>query len=292
MADLADVEAALVAAIAGAVYPNGTSQPSAVVLAGGRRPGSRVFAGWPVPANLDADLLAGTPPGSASVLNISVFAQPGMERDVTRYPREWQDQIKTAPTITVTVAGSTITLAGAPTIGNWVSIIAFGKDFSRACVANDTLASVAAALAATINAVLPAYAVGPAITIIGRSDIKARTAAPGTAILELERTNQRFLVTIWAPSNDARVAAARVVRPALALIDFLTLADGSQARLLYENSSDIDRSEKNSLVCRDIYYWVEYPTTVTAPGYPITIYQHQINTPDGTPGGATYIADA
>lgn len=292
MADLADVEASLVSLIQTAVYPNGTSAPSAIVLSNSRVPDVRIFAGWPDPDRLDADIFAGTPIGSAAVINISVYCQPGLERNVTRYPREWVDQALVSPTILAAASGSTVTLSGTITAGHYVSVIVFNNAFSYACVVSDTLATVATALAALINARMPAFAIGAVITIIGRSDIIARTAAPGTVIQELERTNQRFQVTIWAPNNDSRQATARIVRPALALPSFLNLADTSQGRIIYEASNDIDRTGKQSISCRDIYYWVEYPTTQVMPGYPITIPVEQITGTIGTlsgPAGPTYV---
>lgn len=281
MADIADVESALVNLISTGIYPSGVSAPSAIVLANATNPGCRVFPGWPDPAKLDADMAAG-------IINVSVFARPGLERLLPSYPREWVDQFSTAPTITATVTGSTVTVGGTVTTGHYVSVIVFGKAFSYACQAGDTLQGVAAALAALINAAMPASASGPVITIQGRSDITARTAAPGTIIRELKRQQRQFQVTIWAPNNDARVATARVIDPTLAATDFMLLADNQNARLLYASSADTDRSGKQSTMCRDSFWWVEYATTQVMPGYPITVFGQQIGTADGTPSGVTY----
>jgi hypothetical protein len=63
MADLTDVANALVTAIAAAAYPSGTAQPSV-----GNVP-ILVYQGWPNPAALTADLLAGK-------VHINVFPRP------------------------------------------------------------------------------------------------------------------------------------------------------------------------------------------------------------------------
>lgn len=77
MSDLSDVSNALVTLIASTLYPNGTGQPSVVVMP------CVVYAGWPIPQQLDADLLAGK-------INVSVFPTP-TERNTTRYPMtDWQ----------------------------------------------------------------------------------------------------------------------------------------------------------------------------------------------------------
>lgn len=73
MADLADAGAALVAALAGAIYPAGVS------VAGSE---GMIYQGWPVPPVLQADLAAGR-------WHLSVF--PGVvEENTTRYPQEWE----------------------------------------------------------------------------------------------------------------------------------------------------------------------------------------------------------
>ena len=59
MADQADVETALAALVANALYPNGTSATSAI----GNM--CRIYRGFPAAPSLDVDLAAG-------VLNISI----------------------------------------------------------------------------------------------------------------------------------------------------------------------------------------------------------------------------
>ena len=248
--------------------------PSAIVLPSGAALNCRIYAGWPLPETLDADMAAGTPQGSAPVVNVSVFAQAGLERNTTRYPQEWENQTSTDCTLTATISGATITIGGTVTAGHYVTLHIGGIAFSYAAQASDTLASVAAALVALIAVEMTASAAGAVITVPSTMGgrIVARCAAPGTAVRELERTMQRFIVTIWAPNNACRVATARIVRPALAVLDYFSLPDGYVAELKYESSADIDRSGKQSLSCRDIFYWAEYPTTQTMVAYPITTF--------------------
>lgn len=269
MADIADVEAALVAAISAAIYPSGASSPSAVAV-NGAAVACRVFPGWPVAANLDRDMTTSPP-----TLNVSVYQQAGMEKNTSRYERDWSDQFPVACSMTATVAGLTITIGGTVSVGHFIALQIGNTSFAYAAVANDTLATIATALAALVGNGFTASASGPVITVAqatagGR--ITARTGAPGTSFMELERTNQRFLVTCWAPSNTYRVALARVVRSALAAIDTLVYADASCGRIVYENSNDVDRSAKQSLACRDLYYWVEYPTTQVIASAPVAAF--------------------
>src|SRR6266576_4623553 len=80
MADLSDVTAYLASAAANAVYPNGTSQSSIAAM------DCRIFEGWPMPEQLDRDMLgqmlSGTPPEpivrpGGTVANVSVFPMQG-----------------------------------------------------------------------------------------------------------------------------------------------------------------------------------------------------------------------
>ncbi|MEJ0047582.1 MAG: hypothetical protein WDN04_16740 [Rhodospirillales bacterium] len=64
MADVADVEAALIAAVLAALYPNGAGAPSATGSP------ARVFRGWPTTSLLTQDRAAGA-------VDISVFGVPG-----------------------------------------------------------------------------------------------------------------------------------------------------------------------------------------------------------------------
>lgn len=280
MADIADVLAAFNTAITAAIYPNGMSQPS-VALLNGKPINCRVAAGWPTPETLDPDMAAGNPPGCAPIINVSIFPQPGLEKNTTRFPRDWYVQTTNVCSMTATISGLTITIGGTVTATHYVTIHLGNNAFSYAANSNDTLATVAAALQALMAAnpnISGSSVLNNVITVpaVMGGRIIVRTAAPGTASVELERSMKRFIVTIWAPNDAYRVAVARIVRPALAAIDFFSLPDGYAGELKYESECDIDRSAKQSTMRRDIFYWVEYPTTQTVPSYPITSFITEI----------------
>lgn len=262
MADLSDVQSYLVSALTTALYPNGISQPSAIANP------IKIYAGWPLPAQLDADLVAPTP-----IVHISVYVQPGMEQVTSRYPRDWYPQTTVPCTLTGTVLNNTITIGGTVTAGHYLTIHLGNFPVSYAALVTDTTSSVAAALQALIAVAFPtATVLGNVITVPATLGglIVVRGAAPGTIVRELERTKQAFLVTVWAPNNALRVAAAKIFRPALAAISMFPLPDGFAGWITYEGSRDVDRSEKQNVYCRDVTYWVEYPTTQSMVAYPIT----------------------
>src|SRR5260370_6345847 len=118
-ADLSDVEQAIVNTITGVVYPTGSTNPS-VVLNDSLAPMQvRIYRGWPISANLDADLAAG-------IMNISVYTRNGTEKNTTRFHPDYQ----TVTTETATVAASVnasnqvvVTGGGAVGITQWVTVL-------------------------------------------------------------------------------------------------------------------------------------------------------------------------
>jgi len=274
MADLSDVEIGLATLVSSIIYPNGTSQPSAVpIIAPYTSPiQCFIYPGWPVPTKLETDLTANPP-----VVHVSIYAMPGQERDTQRYERDWTVPFPVTPSFTAVIAGRTITIGGAVSVGHFVTIHVNGAVVaSYAALSTDTLTTMATALTAQLVAAgVTATSAGPVITT--PTDLLiARCGAPQTAYLEVDRTMQRFCVTVWAPNNAIRTAVAKVIRPALAINDFMTMPDGYAAWLRYESSNDIDRADKQSASCRDIHYWVEYAVTQSNTVYTLTTFVNEI----------------
>jgi hypothetical protein len=258
MADLSDVEDALVALVSGVLYPNGTSQPSIVGAA------CKIYRGWPTQAELDAYL-------ASKQLTVTVYPRPGTERNTTRFPRDWQPLVAPAPTLTATVVGNVVTLGGVVTPGNYVTVIVGdGIAYSYAALPDQTFDDVAAALQAIIQGDFPAAAAGATLTITTGLSIVARVGAPGQAAMEIRRQLRQFQITFWCADPASRDQASGLVDPVLAATDFLTLADGFAGRLLYVGTASFDTAQAQRLYRRDLIYSVEYPTTVTEAVYPIT----------------------
>ena len=282
MADSNDVTTALAAFVDAAIYPSGDSGASATGYATIIRPG------WPLPDNLDAAL-------AAAQVYVSVYPEE-ISRITTRFERLWTSSVVVTPTITITAAKQLITIGGTVTVGHYVSAVIFNKAASYAAQAGDTLASVATALAALLTtAGVSATATGAVISIptADLPDIAVANGAPGTMIQEVRRQQQSFMVTIWAPSNDARAATANIIDPLLASTDYIgPFPDTTQGWLLFRLERESDEGEKRACFRRDLCYWVEYPTTISAPAYPITVFASSINVADGTTNGATFVENA
>lgn len=258
MADLSEVETALLSIINNAVYPNGTSQPSVASV------DVRIYRGWPISTQLDADLGAGK-------CHVSVYSQPNVERNTTRYRRE--QQVATAPvhTLTAAVSGNVITLGGTVAIPQNVVVLCSRQAFIYAVQANDDLASIATAVAALIAASFPGTASsGPDVTVAGSPGIiRARIASQGTIWTEQRRQERGLQIGCWCPTPALRDVLAPAIDLAFAQIDWLTMPDGGAARIRYERTVETDSAEKVQLFRRDLFYSVEYATATITNAYEV-----------------------
>lgn len=283
MADLSDASRALVALIAQTVYPNGTGQPPV----GGA--GVRVYAGWPMPAQLDADL-------PQNIINISVF--PRAVKPVDNAISKWRTVSPPLHTITMTVVGQVVTVGGSVSTPQNVALVIDGKAYVYSVQAGDTLTGIATALAAQIVADFPGTtSSGPVITIsqgvtlvldfvnqVYQSDtlrgasISPRVGGAAMRQREVRRQDQEFLITVWANSYDSRDLLGGAVDSALAGINRITLPDSSFGTLrsrALSNSWD-DGTQKQRIYRRDLACWIEYSTTVLAQQYEVTQVQVDI----------------
>ncbi len=277
MADVSDVETALVTLIAAIVYPLGTGQPSIAATP------IAVYAGWPNPQQLDVDLPAGK-------CHVSIFPRPE-ERNTTRYPPDWKQASVNTPTLTATIAGQAVMIAGTvPPAGNPhnVTVIANGVPFVYAVLVTDTLNSIAAALQALLVAAIAGTTVaGPIVTLPTSARLTAaRIGITGTAVREVRRQERQFQIGIWADTPAHRDAIAGPLDAALAFTTFITLADGTAGRLTYKSSMVSDKFQKDRLYRRDLFYTVEYGTTQTEAETQIT--QEQLNTQAAVAGVLPY----
>jgi len=250
MADQSDVENALVALAATALYPNGSGSPS---LPG---PDCRVYRGWPNSSALDTDLAAGR-------INVTVFPQGEPGRNTTRYLQHWLGS-PVQPTLTATVSGVSVTIGGSASPGQLVGILVNNSSYVYSTQAGDTLDLVAANLASFARIDWIVSLSGSSLAIPGAGRVVARVAAAAPVVQELRRQDQRFRITCWCPTPTTRDASTSAIDLLLAGFQFIDLADGTQGRIQYRGSLVFDQSQDALLYRRDLIYDVEYPTTITA----------------------------
>ena len=244
MADQSDVEAALAALVSGFVYPNGTAAASAIGF------GCRVYRGWPRRLALDADLAAG-------VAHLGVVAGAAGQRTTTRYPDEWKVTRPRVPTLISTAAFGTVLFSGDAAAGQLAGVEVRGVAYVHRTVAGNTLASVAAELAAMIPA---ASAAGATLSVPGAWPV-ARVVADQAGLRETRRQLQAFRVVCWTGTPGPRDALASFVDGALSGVDFVGLADGTAGRLRFVSSGLSDRARDAGMYRRDLLYSVDFATT-------------------------------
>ena len=249
MADESDVETALVSLTSAALYPNGTTSPSVP------GPDCRIYRGWPNSAALDTDLAAGR-------INVTVFPVPGHARTTTRYTQR-RSGGPTAPSLTVSVSGTSATFGGSGGPGQLAGILINGQggqSYAYRTQAGDDPALVAGNLATLARATSIVQVSGSTLSIPGANGLIARIVADGSAEQEVRRQEQDFRVTCWCPTPAFRDATAISIDIALAQLTFITLPDGSMGKLTYAGTTVFDQSQDALLYRRDLLYQVEYPT--------------------------------
>jgi hypothetical protein len=248
VADVADVEAALVGAALAALYPNGTTAQSATGSP------ARVFRGWPTTGLLTQDRAAGG-------VDISVFGIPGTTRNTTRWGVQVAE-LPSDPTLTVGVSGNSATFLGTASLGDLAGVLVTQTAYVYQAQPGDSAALVAAALADLIRADMICWLAQATLTIPGVSTLVARTASAVAALEEWGRQEQEFRVSVWAPSPAARDTTAAIVMQGLVPIAFLTLADGTGGRLRFHGTANLDDDQTASIYRRDMIFSVEYGTTL------------------------------
>jgi hypothetical protein len=250
MADQADVENALAALVANALYPNGAAAPSVVGCT------CRIYRGLPTAPALDGDLAAG-------IVNVSVVADAGPVKNVTRYPRSWVAVTPVAETLDVAVQCNGASFSGRCAVGQLAGVIVDGAVFPYAVQSNDSPATVASNLAATLRAAgwIVNYS-GSSIIVPAAQSFSARVVAGAGALLEMKRQIQGFRISLWCPDPGSRDAVAPAIDGALCSLTFIPLADGSSARIMFQGGLTQDGTADASLYRRDLVYDAEFPTTL------------------------------
>ena len=247
MADVSDVEAALVSFVTAALYPEG---PTAASVTG--QP-LRVYRGWPLSGSLEADLLRG-------VANVSVFAVPAASRNTTRWAAV-TSTTTSVPTLTVQVSGNSASFGGQGGATQVAGLLVSNQPFVYRGQAGDTPALVAAVLAQSVRAVRACWLSGATVSVPGVPNIVARVVADGAAMTEWARQEQGFRISAWCPNPSSRDLVCRTLSEALATVRFLGLPDGTGGFVRYRSTSSFDERQDAQSYRRDLVYDVEYATT-------------------------------
>jgi hypothetical protein len=257
MADISQVLTTLQDIITPLIYPNGILSPSITGQ------DIDIMPGWPTKNDLDAWLLSGK-----SVINIF----PTMvERNTTRYLKPWQLLSLKPVTITATVVFNVITFGGTRTAGEVIMTICNGIAYSYTELVTDTLNTIAANIATLIP---NAIATNNTITISNCTSLIVRVGDGAVMGREVKRQLREILIRVWTSAKTAsaildRSTISSVIDSHLSDIERFVLPDNTWARIYYSSSKEQDALEIDDCYVRDLNYYVEYPTMITAPAYSI-----------------------
>jgi hypothetical protein len=278
VADISDVTAYLAQAVASAVYPNGTSQPSVAAM------DVRIFEGWPIPDQLDQDLaghvLSGTPPTPVArpngpLANVSIFPMMGTGVNIYQILDDTYTVVPVSYGLSVSQNGNVITVSGQPNPGEYLTLICDGS-FVYSLTGTNT-AALLAALATAAQANYPsASSTSTTLTIPTGHSLVVRQGGVATLGKVTHRQRHSVMVTVWAPTRLTRSALASAIDVALKKTIKVAMPDTSQALVIYNRTNVSDENQSATIYRRDLIYDVEYATLETFPGYVVTSVNNTI----------------
>lgn len=248
MVSLGQVLTVLTNLVTSAVYPNGTGSASTAGV------DTTIIAGWPIRNKIDEIL-------RANKALISVFPT-NKQKVVTKFERIYQPVTISEPTITADIDGNTITLGGTVAVPQAVMAIVDGVGYGYQVLVNDTLSTIAAALAALIPG---ASAVGAVITLTSFYSVAVRVATNASAAYELSRQERVFLIRCWTNSPTVRDNLMNPIDIAFKENYRVVMPDGFWAPIFPMEAAEpfMDEWEKSLMVIGNLEYKVQYATTKT-----------------------------
>ncbi len=255
MADISDASTLLVNMATAALYPNGTGQASAIGA------DCKIFPGWPNSTALDADLRAG-------LVNVSVFPVQGSTANAPLTLDNPQMIVGPVHGLTATVNNQSVTLTGTPSTGEFLTIVADKKHAYSASGAS--AAAILATLLTAAQVDYPSASLSGSTLTIPSAYLVARLGAPATLANVTHRQKQAFWLTVWAPSEALRSAAASTIDVALKMVNTVTFPDTSKGILTFDRTIITDLMERAICYRRDLVFNLEYATLDTYQAVEVT----------------------
>jgi hypothetical protein len=244
MADISDIEDAIVTEVIAALYPSGSAQPSCVGAT------CRIYRGWPSPSSLNSDLAAG-------VVNVTIFpsSSPGEVLNVYL-----DSSLTTAPpsALAATVTGKSVTFSGQVITGEIVGLLVDDIPYIFTLNSSDTTENIAAGVATLICRNQLALSNGCTVTVPGAVTLTSRVVANGVEERSVRRQRREIQVNCWCPSAALRDLVGTTIDAAFSTSSFIDVSDGTKAHVRYVATQVYDQSQNALLYRRDLCYDFEY----------------------------------
>lgn len=191
------------------------------------------------------------------------------------------------PGISATLSGSgfllsgntaTLTISGTPKVGDAVGVQVGNNAASYVALSGDTDSTIAAGLAAAVNAAslaATAVAVGPVVTLTatGTVLVSVATGNQGTRTNEYHRICRFVRCRLWCSSEAARESIGDPIDLVLAQLEQdygFQVPNGEWVRLMYDPGDIYDESlQLKDIYLRDFRVRLEYGVTGTELVYPV-----------------------
>ena len=248
MADLSEVEDALVLLTSTALYPDGLTNPSVVGA------DCRIYRGWPIQSGLNSDLAAG-------IVNVTVFPSPRPGRMLVPLPIVYKigDPL---PAFTASVAGETASFSGTPAPGHCAGILVDGRTYVYRPAKGDSAGMVAAALADLVRIDRIAQLSGATVIVPGANKLVARVVSDQSSAREIRRQERELVIACWCSTPTQRDVVAKTIDSSMSVVAFIPMPDASSSRLTYLDTTEYDQAQNANLYRRDLIYTAEFPTVI------------------------------
>jgi hypothetical protein len=220
-------------------------------------PSTKVFIGWPDPQTVLDDLRDPEPRAL-----ISIFPDAGS----TFASRYWKEPslflYGATETTRIESDGLTVTLGGTLSVGDNIFIYVNGMGFSATVSPSSSLSTLATQLATLITSSscgVSATATSNQVVLSSfPKKLSARAFGHGTSFYEVLRVNRRMMISAWTANEIHRDQLQELITITLSDAEFLTFADSSLGRILYDSSRINDFGMPAGILKHDIFYTVEY----------------------------------
>ncbi len=238
---LQDVLQTLQAAVTAAINAAGIAAPVQVAL------------GWPMETQLEPILVSGG-------YSVTLYPRPNTARSEARY--SVRDSLFTitpaSSTLIATISDDDITFSGTITAGDVVHAFCGAGEAVYTVQSADTLASIAAAVAAAINALggVRATVFQTTVTLSSTPFLYCNvSSANGVMAEEVQRVARSIQVSIWSASPALRLQVADAIGSGVGTHDtpLLTLSDGSPMLCLFSAAHSADNLSDQSEILAGIY---------------------------------------